>query len=415
MPITGTISLPGDKSISHRSLMFAALTDGECVVHNISTGEDVESTRNCLEKCGIKSKKDGNTVIITGGTFKTPEKPLNCGNSGTTVRLLLGLLAGQGISATYIGDNSLSKRPMGRVIKPLESMGVNIKSIDGKIPLKQTVPTSITNIDYYLPIASAQVKSCVLLAALGANVSSVVRENIKTRDHTEIMLKELGASIKGEMEIEIQPLSNSLSTFEMTVPGDPSSAAFFATAAASSPNSHLTIKNVLANPSRIGFFNMLEKMGGGVEWENMRRECGELVGDVQIWYEPLNGINITAENVPAVIDELPILAVLAAQADGPTIIEGAEELRVKECDRIHAVCHNLKAMGVKVIEKRDGFIIDTPNILQSTSIKTYGDHRIAMAFTIAGLNAGNYNVLDNAECINISFPEFNSVLQDIIN
>ena len=393
--------------------MFASLTDGECVINNISTGEDVESTRKCLAQCSIQSVKSGNIVRINGGVFSNPSEPLNCGNSGTTIRLLAGLLAGQGVTAEFIGDESLSNRPMYRIIDPLSEMGVEIESNNGFLPLK-IKPEKVNGISFVPSVASAQVKSCIMLAGLGANGSTVIDENVKTRDHTEIILKEMGANVSSNGVISIYPLTNPLRAFEMTVPGDPSSAAFFAAAAALIPNSSITFKNVLANPTRIGFFNVLEQMGGGVEWKNIRKECGESVGDVLVYWKPLNGIDITAEMVPSVIDELPIIAVLATQADSPTTVRGAEELRVKECDRINAVCENIQAMGGDIIEKKDGFIVNQSNILYNTNIKTYGDHRIAMAFTIAGLLTDGENTLDNADCINISLPEFNKILNQII-
>ena len=412
MRINGEISLPGDKSISHRSLMFASLTDGECIIHNISTGEDVESTRKCLAQCGIESHKEGSTVCINGGVFSDPSEPLDCGNSGTTIRLLAGLLAGQRVRAEFIGDESLTKRPMNRIISPLSKMGVGIESNKGSLPLK-IKPVKVNGISFIPPVASAQVKSCVILAALGAEGETVIDEKIKTRDHTEIIIKELGASISSNGIIKINSLARPLQPFEITVPGDPSSAAFFAAAAALIPNSSITIKNVLANPTRIGFFNILQKMGGGVEWQKMKQECGESVGDVHVYWKPLNGIDITAEMVPFVIDEIPIIAILATQADSPSTVSGAEELRVKECDRIKAVCENLSAMGGEVIEKKDGFIINQSDSLFNTNIKTYGDHRIAMSFTIAGLLTPERNKLDDKNCINISFPEFNSILQQV--
>ncbi|HIM53316.1 MAG TPA: 3-phosphoshikimate 1-carboxyvinyltransferase, partial [Candidatus Marinimicrobia bacterium] len=313
MRIKGEISLPGDKSISHRALMFASLTDGECVIHNISTGEDVESTRKCLAECDIQSVKSGNTVRIKGGVFSNPDKPLNCGNSGTTIRLLAGLLAGKRITAEFTGDDSLAKRPMSRIIDPLTEMGVVIESINGHIPFT-IKPKELNGISFVPSVASAQVKSCIMLAGLGAIGQTVIDENVKTRDHSEIISKELGAPVSSNGTISINPLSRPLQPFEINVPGDPSSAAFFAAAAALIPNSSITIKNVLANPTRIGFFQVLKKMGGGVEWQNMRKECGESVGDVHVFWEPLNGIDITSELVPSVIDELPIIAVLATQA-----------------------------------------------------------------------------------------------------
>ena len=412
MRINGEISLPGDKSISHRSLMFASLTDGECIIHNISTGEDVESTRKCLAQCGIESHKEGSTVCINGGVFSDPSEPLDCGNSGTTIRLLAGLLAGQRVRAEFIGDESLTKRPMNRIISPLSKMGVGIESNKGSLPLK-IKPVKVNGISFIPPVASAQVKSCVILAALGAEGETVIEEKIKTRNHSEIMLTELGAPLSSNCNVKVHRLESFLRPFEITVPGDPSSAAFFAAAAALIPNSSLIINNVLANPTRIGFFQLLQKMGAGVEWQNMRKECGEWVGDVHIYSQPLNGIDITSEMVPSVIDEIPIIAILATQADSPSTVSGAEELRVKECDRIKAVCENLSAMGGEVIEKKDGFIINQSDSLFNTNIKTYGDHRIAMSFTIAGLLTPERNKLDDENCINISFPEFNSILQQV--
>ena len=414
MPIRGIISLPGDKSISHRALMLAALSDGDCIIHNISTCKDVESTRKCLLDCGIESRKDNGSIFIAGNEFRDPTATLDCGNSGTTTRLISGLLSGQGINAQLCGDDSLSSRPMGRIFVPLTEMGAEISSTDGMLPLSISA-TLLNGIEYTLPIASAQVKSSIILAALGANGASTIIEPIKTRDHTELMLQYLGANISvSNKEILVSPLKGKLHSFELNVPGDPSSAAFFAAAAAMIPNSDLMILNISANPTRIGFFEALIKMGGGVEWKNIHEVCGELVGDVHIFYQPLYGISITKDDIPAIIDELPILAVLSVSAEGPTIIEGAEELRVKETDRIHAICTNLLAVGVSVVEKKDGFIIDTPNILHSTNITSFGDHRIAMAFTIAGLNVGSYNKIDDMDCVNISFPEFLETLKSIL-
>jgi len=413
MKISGNINLPGDKSISHRALMFASLTDGECIINNISTGEDVETTRKCLLQCGIMSQRIGNKVQITSGKFSTPKLPLDCGNSGTSIRLLAGLLSGKGIVAEFIGDTSLSKRPMNRIIEPLNEMGVEIRSNNGYLPLI-IKPNIIKGFSFSPSVASAQVKSCIMLAGLGGEGETIINEKIKTRDHSEIILKELGAPISSNGAIRVKKLEQPLQPFNMTVPGDPSSAAFFAAAAAIIPNSSITITNVLANPTRVGFFHILEKMGGGVEWKNIHKECGELVGDVNVNWAPLNGIDITGEMVPYVIDELPIIAILATQADGPTSVSGAEELRVKECDRIKAVCENILAMGGTIIEKKDGFIIDQSNRLHGTNIITYGDHRIAMSFTIAGLLTEGRNKLDDEACINISFPEFYRELIEVM-
>lgn len=412
MPIRGIISLPGDKSISHRALMLASLTEGNCVIHNISTGDDVETTRKCLADCGIKNDKYGTTVSVRGGDFEVPEEPLNCRNSGTTVRLMAGLLAGKRIKAKFTGDTSLSKRPMNRIIDPLKKMGITIESDNGYLPMS-LLPENVSGIHYSTPISSAQVKSCIILAGLGAFGETQVLEKIKSRDHTELMLKELGAEIKAEDVISVQPLKKPLDKFEITVPGDPSSSAFFAAAAAMIPNSDLTIKNVLANTTRIGFYSVLESMGADIEWNKMRKEGGEWVGDIHILSQPLNGLHIMEDMIPSIIDEIPIIAVLATQADSPTVIEGAAELRVKESDRIRAICQNLQLMGVEVIEKHDGFIVNPVAKLRHTHIKTFGDHRIAMAFTIAGLLTSEKNTLDDELCINISFPEFSEILNQI--
>ena len=412
MKISGTIDLPGDKSISHRALMFASIANGESIINNLSTGEDVVSTMKCLIACGAKIVKN-NDVKIEGVELKEPSSLLDCGNSGTTVRLLAGLLAGQGINAEFIGDKSLCSRPMDRIIKPLSDMGVEIDSDNGFLPIKIN-SKNIKGISFRSEIASAQVKSCVLLAALGASEASMISEKIKTRDHTEIFLKSLGANIKINNNISIDPLKSGLKSFNLDVPGDPSSASFFAAAAALIPNSSITIRNILANPTRIGFFKVLEKMNGGVEWRNMRSVNGESVGDVHVYWKPLNGIDINREMVPEIIDELPIISILASQAEGPTIVTGAEELRVKESDRIEAICTNLYSMGCDVIEKKDGFIIEGGSNLHNTSIKTYSDHRIAMSFTIAGLLTPKRNELDDTKCINISFPEFNNILDRVL-
>ena len=413
MLVSGSIYLPGDKSISHRALMLSALSDGECIIHNISTGEDVLSTRDCLLKCGIHSEVKKDKIIIKGGTLSSNGQELYCANSGTTIRLLLGLLAGQGISALFTGDQSLSSRPMDRIINPLSKMGVVFESNNGYLPIKM-IPGKLKGIDYTLPIPSAQVKSSILLAGLGSEGNTLVHEPIKTRDHTEIMLDYLGVDINVNAAVSVSKLNFPLKCFNLSVPGDPSSAAFFAVLAAILPNSDIIIKNILANPTRIGVFDVMKKMGVGMEWQNLHIECGEFVGDLHVYSQPIHGIDITPQMVPSLIDELPIIAILASQADSPTSVSGASELRVKESDRISTICINLSNMGCEVIEKCDGFVINPVNRLYNTNIKTFGDHRIAMAFTIAGYITEELNSLDDAKCINISFPEFTEILHSII-
>jgi len=406
MAINGNIKFPGDKSISHRALMFAALANGQSRISNLSTGADVQSTRQCLEACGIQIENDGDDVIVTGGQFSDPTKPLNCGNSGTTTRLLMGLLAGQGINATLIGDESLSSRPMNRILDPLSQMGLQSESNDGKLPVI-IHKSELNGIHYKSPVASAQVKSAILLAGLGANDQTTVTEPILSRDHTEKMLTGIGANMNSNgLSSIISPLSFSLSNFNMIVPGDPSTAAFFAAAAAVVPDSDITMNGILRNPTRIGFYITLQKMGAEMDCLATWEEAGETIGKLNVIHQPLNGITITQDHVPSLIDELPIIAVLATQAQGKTEVRDAEELRVKECDRIHAICKNLNSMGADIKELDDGFIINGPTQLKGATIETFHDHRIAMAFTVAELIADGDVVLDHPECASISFPEF---------
>jgi len=406
MAINGNIKFPGDKSISHRALMFAALANGQSRISNLSTGADVQSTRQCLEACGIQIENDGDDVIVTGGQFSDPTKPLNCGNSGTTTRLLMGLLAGQGINATLIGDESLSSRPMNRILDPLSQMGLQSESNDGKLPVI-IHKSELNGIHYKSPVASAQVKSAILLAGLGANDQTTVTEPILSRDHTEKMLTGIGANLNSNgLSSIISPLSFSLSNFNMIVPGDPSTAAFFAAAAAVVPNSDITMSGILRNPTRIGFYITLQKMGAEMDCLATWEEAGETIGKLNVIHQPLNGITITQDHVPSLIDELPIIAVLATQAQGKTEVRDAEELRLKECDRIHAICKNLNSMGADIKELDDGFIINGPTQLKGATIETFHDHRIAMAFTVAELIADGDVVLDHPECASISFPEF---------
>ena len=414
MEIKGKITFPGDKSISHRALMFAALAEGESRISNLSTGVDVQSTRKCLEACGIKIRNDRNDVIVKGRKFSDPIEPLDCGNSGTTTRLLLGLLAGQGINATFVGDKSLSARPMNRILDPLFQMGLKGESHDGKLPI--TIQNSDLNgIQYESPVASAQVKSAILLAGLGASGKTSVKEPILSRDHTEKMLNGLGVdiSIKG-LTATVSNLSTPFSSFQFSVPGDPSTAAFFAASAALVPNSEIVLNRVLANPTRIGFFAALEKMGVGIEWLDQWDEAGERIRNIKIFHQALNSTPITIDNIPGLIDEIPVIAILATQVEGKMEIRGAEELRIKECDRIHAICKNLKTMGADIQELDDGFIINGPTPLYGAKIETFHDHRIAMAFAIAGLVAHGKMVLDHPECASISYPEFYDELERMI-
>jgi 3-phosphoshikimate 1-carboxyvinyltransferase len=391
--------------------MFAALADGESRISNLSTGTDVQSTRECLEACGIDIRDDGDDVVVTGGKFADPKQPLGCGNSGTSTRLLLGLLAGQGVNATFIGDESLSSRPMNRILDPLSQMGLKSKSNNGKLPIT-IYKSDLTGIEYDSPVASAQVKSAVLLAGFGASGETSVTEPILSRDHTEKMLKGLGGNISTHgLTTTISPLTSPLLSFDLTVPGDPSTAAFFAAASSIVPNSEIILNRVLRNPTRIGFYGALQKMGAGMDCQEQWEDAGETIGNLKVFQQPLNAITITKDDVPGLVDELPIIAILATQAKGKTEVRGAEELRVKECDRIHAICKNLKIIGANIEELEDGFIIHGPTQLKGGEIETFHDHRIAMAFTIAGLVSDGDIILDYPECASISYPEFYDELE----
>ena len=411
MAIKGTLKLPGDKSISHRALMFAALADGESRISDLSTGTDVHSTRKCLEACGIDIRDDGDDAIVKGSLFSNPAEPLDCGNSGTTIRLLLGLLAGQGINATFIGDESLSARPMNRILDPLSQMGLKCENNDGKLPVT-IYQSNLNSIEYDSPIASAQVKSAILLAGLGASGVTTVIEPVLSRDHTEKMLQGLGAEFSfNGLTVTVSPLISPLESFKLSVPGDSSTGAFFAAAAAMIPGSSIIIDRILWNPTRIGFYSTLYQMGAGVDCMGQWDEAGERIGKLNVFYQSLKGVHITKEDIPGLIDELPIIAILATQAEGKTEVSGAGELRVKECDRIHAICSNLERMGADIEESQDGFIIHGPKQLNGAEIETFHDHRIAMAFTIAGLVANGDVMLDYPECASISFPEFYNELE----
>jgi 3-phosphoshikimate 1-carboxyvinyltransferase len=391
--------------------MFAALADGESRISDLSTGTDVHSTRKCLEACGIDIRDDGDDAIVKGSLFSNPAEPLDCGNSGTTIRLLLGLLAGQGINATFIGDESLSARPMNRILDPLSQMGLKCENNDGKLPVT-IYQSNLNSIEYDSPIASAQVKSAILLAGLGASGVTTVIEPVLSRDHTEKMLQGLGAEFSfNGLTATVSPLISPLESFKLSVPGDSSTGAFFAAAAAMIPGSSIIIDRILWNPTRIGFYSTLYQMGAGVDCMGQWDEAGERIGKLNVFYQSLKGVHITKEDIPGLIDELPIIAILATQAEGKTEVSGAGELRVKECDRIHAICSNLERMGADIEESQDGFIIHGPKQLNGAEIETFHDHRIAMAFTIAGLVANGDVMLDYPECASISFPEFYNELE----
>lgn len=414
-PLKGVMTVPSDKSISHRAAMFSALTGKEVKITNFSIGGDCKSTLGILEKLGVEVKfTSENNLIITNNGFKMPNDVLDAGNSGTTMRLMSGILAGTDFTSTITGDESLCKRPMARIINPLKEMGaiIHAEENDTKAPITIT-GTNLKGITYNSKVASAQVKSCILLAGLNAEGETVVIEPEKSRDHTERMLSYLGADIKVDgnrvsirkCQLEPKPLS---------IPGDISSAAFFIVAASIIPGSEIIIKNVGLNPTRTGILDVLWKMGANIEILDRKTACNEEVGDLKVKYSELKGIEIRREMIPAVIDELPIIAIAATQAQGETVVGEAEELRHKESDRIKAVCTELKKLGASIEEAIDGFVIEGKTQLRGNCVlETYHDHRIAMSGYIAGLISQKPVKINGFQWVNISFPEFTSVFENL--
>jgi 3-phosphoshikimate 1-carboxyvinyltransferase len=414
--IMGNICIPGDKSISHRALILGALANGNTRILNLSPGKDVYSTIECLSQMGVRIQKAGPLTVIQGNGLNSLKKPahhLNAGNSGTTMRLLSGILAAQPFSSTLTGDQSLCKRPMRRIIEPLRHMGAEIVTEDNYIAPLSFYGRALTPIHYDSPIASAQVKSCVLLAGLFSSGQTSFTEPALSRDHTELMLSSFGVPIQrrnGQIGIRGP---TALKSCLIDVPGDISSSAFLLIASALLPDSQLTLKNIGINPTRAGILTTIRAMGAQVQTNN---ECvinGEPRADLSISGSTLYGVTLEGNIIPRLIDEIPILAVAATQANGDTIIRDAGELRYKETDRIQAVSENLKAMGAQINIREDGFIIKGPQKLHGTKIHCHGDHRIAMSFAVAGLVAEGETVIEDWECADISFPGFFQLLRDI--
>lgn len=418
--LSGSILLPGDKSISHRYAMLAAIAGGRSVIRHFAASQDCHSTLGCLASLGIEVIISGDTVAITGAGLhglKAPGPVLYAGNSGTTIRLLSGILAGQTFTSTISGDDSLSNRPMGRIIRPLEEMGAAIGSRKGGLPPLKIKGGNLKAIRYTLPVASAQVKSCVLMAGLYADGTTAVEEPVPTRDHTEAALMEFGGTVRISGNwIEVDP-DPQLKALPLSVPSDLSGAAFFLVAAALVPGSNLRLPSVGLNKRRRELLNYLVRSGLDITVENERIEAGEPRGDLRVRYResvlkealpPIRG-NETA----ALIDEIPILSVLGSQVAGGLEISDAKELRVKESDRITAIATNLRAMGVEVMEKPDGLAISGGRSLCGADIVTRKDHRIAMAFAIAALVAEGNTRIHDAESADVSFPGFWDALKSI--
>ncbi len=415
--IQGAFTVPGDKSISHRALLFSSLAKGKSEIKGISSGGDVKSTMSCLKQLGVKIDQAGGVVTVRGEgkwAFSRPESMLDAGNSGTTMRLLTGILAGQKFETAITGDETLRKRPMQRIVAPLSEMGAKIVGSDNMTaPLRIFPAERLHGIRYELPLPSAQVKSSILLAGLFAQGETIVVEPVESRDHTERMLRL--RKTKGPSGLETTITSDyEVMPAEYDVAGDISSAAFYLAAGAILPNSTVTARGITLNPTRTGFLDVLELMGAKVKIENVREVAGEPLGDVTVSHSELKGVEIGGEMIPRLIDELPVIGVLASFAKGETAIRDAHDLRRKESDRIVAVVDNLDAMGGEVQELDDGFVVNGTGHLVGAEIDTYKDHRIAMAFTVAGLAAEGVTTIRNAEWAQISFPEFYEILEGLI-
>ncbi|RMF06822.1 MAG: 3-phosphoshikimate 1-carboxyvinyltransferase [Candidatus Neomarinimicrobiota bacterium] len=402
------LSLAGDKSISHRALILAGMASGVSRLDNLSTGADVRNTRACLEACGISIREE-EAVYVRGQTWREPRIPLDGGNSGTTVRLLLGVLAGLGLSAEFRGDESLSRRPMKRILDPLETMGIRTQSNHGRLPVR-IAGKPVRGLTYDLPVASAQVKSALLLAGLGAPEPTVLNEKAPTRDHTERLLQALGVTlVQSGRTLRLEPPSSPWSAFELVIPGDPSTAAFLAAATLLTPGMIVEFEGLSLNPTRLGFYRLLQEVGGQVSWVEEDQMMQEPRGRLRVvGGSRLQPLNIDRRHVPGVIDELPILAVLAAFTPGRSVIRDAAELRVKESDRLRALFLGLTNLGVDVTEREDGLIIEGTSSMEirDRRIRTFHDHRIAMAFAVAGAVSHQPLDLDDPDCVRISCPEF---------
>ena len=412
--LSGEVTIPADKSISHRAIIFSALAKGKSIIKNFSNGQDPRSTLNIFKQLGVQFEEEGTTVVVnSSGVLQSSNSPLDCGNSGTTMRLMAGVLAGQKFNSTLIGDDSLSKRPMKRVIAPLEQMGGDIQSNNFKAPLIIS-GKELKAINYNSPIASAQVKSCILLAGLNANGITTVTEPYTSRNHTEIMLKAMGANLSVE-KTTVSIEKSELEPIDIEIPGDISSAAYFICAGLIVPNSEIILKNVGLNPTRTGIIDVVKSMGGNIELLSERITCGERVGDILVKYSPnIKACKISGEIIPRLIDEIPVIAVLATQADGQTVISDAQDLRNKESDRISAVVTELRKLGAEIEETPDGMIISGKTSLKGEcEVETYHDHRLAMSLFVAGLITQKEIKINGFEWVNISFPEFEKLFANL--
>lgn len=414
--VSGSILLPGDKSISHRYAMLASVAEGVSRIRNYSTGADCQSTLQAITALGVPVERTTEEVVIHGSGlygWKAPSAVIDAGNSGSTIRMLSGLLAGQPFVSCIAGDESLSRRPMERIIRPLTQMGARIEARDGRYPPLTIHGGPLSAIDYTPPMASAQVKTCVLFAGLHAKGRTIVREGVQTRDHSEIALREFGANIEVQGNTISIEGGTPLKARELAVPGDLSSAAFFLVAAMMRPESDLILRRVGLNPTRTALLDFLVSAGADLKVLDVAQAAGELVGDIRIRHGRLRGGVIEKDLTAALIDEIPVLAVLGAVCENGLVVRDAAELRVKESDRIATVAENLRRMGIKVEEKPDGFEIPGNQRYHAAEVDSHGDHRIAMAFAIAALSADGPCVIQGAEAASVSFPGFWDTLRQI--
>lgn len=402
----GQIKVPGDKSISHRAVMLGSLANGVTEISGFLKGADCLSTIDCFRKMGIDIDINGENVTVHGNGLrglKQPYEMLYTGNSGTTTRLLCGILAGQNFDTSITGDASIQKRPMGRVVQPLSMMGAKIEN--EYCPLYIT-GTKLHGIDYKMPVASAQVKTAIILAGLYAYGETVIHEIEKSRDHTELMLSAMGADLTVDnLDITVKP-TNDLTAVNVDVPGDISSAAFFLVLGAIMPNSQITVTNVGINPTRTGIIDVLKDMGADITLENVHTSAGETVADITVRSSSLKGTTVGGDIIPRLIDELPIIAVAAVFADGQTVIKDAQELKVKETNRIRAVVDEFNKCGIDITETDDGMIINGGKSIHGADFKTYGDHRMAMSLTVLAQLADSESTLDDSDCACVSYPTF---------
>jgi 3-phosphoshikimate 1-carboxyvinyltransferase len=416
--VRGSVSFPGDKSISHRYAMLAAIADGPSRLENYSTGADCASTLACLRSLGVKwERKDGADNVIevqgSGPSLTAPSEPLDCGNSGSTIRMLSGIVAGQKFASEMTGDESLSRRPMERMIAPLTAMGAQIASQNGCPPLRVS-GAALKGIPYQMPVASAQVKTCLLFAGLLADGETRLQEPLRTRDHGEVALRAFGAHLESKgNEVRIRG-GQRLRGIEARVPGDLSSAAFFLCAAALFPGSQLTTTNLMMNPTRARLLDILMQMGLRISVTQLEEAHGELVGTLQVTGGHLRGAIISGAETAAVIDEIPVLAAIAPYTEQGIEVRDAKELRVKESDRIASIATNLRAMGAQLEEREDGLKIPGGQQLHGAELESFGDHRIAMAFSVAALRAHGETLIRGSECAAISYPGFFSTLEGLV-